>query len=264
MTASEKACLSQYKADSYPGIDNWQDSPLHKGNIIYVWEDDTQTSHNSEGVCAMTPQTALDCDGDPNALRDSIQTSLHPDYDTHRGVLRAYEANGDIDAAYSHCEANECHGKGGGEQYYVPNFDNHLEQGDISRREDLDLHFDKSRLPINKDEIRQNQIDIENQKEESPKQLNEEGQAVPKEGTTPTLDGAYTGETVGKGDELKPTVYNANEKWNNPELQNQTSHDANEDISKSSENGNNTSKPQTDDENQSQNNDYDYYSGIGF
>ena len=45
MTASEIAKQVQYESPNYPGVDNWQDSSLHKGNIIYVWEGEDQTTH---------------------------------------------------------------------------------------------------------------------------------------------------------------------------------------------------------------------------
>jgi len=220
MTASEKARFSQYGSPSYPGVDNWTDSSLHKGNIVYCWEGDNQTSHNEDGACVMTPQTAFDCEGDPNKLRDSIQTDLNPDYDNHRGVLRAYEMNGDVDAAFSHCEANKCHGAGGGEQYYIPDFDDLQDQGLISHREDLDLHFDEDKLPINQEDKDQDQINTQAQTKELPKQLDDDNQPIPTEGTTPTLEGAYSGETEGLGDSMKNQVDDTNDMWNGQDYYN--------------------------------------------
>jgi len=221
MTASEKAKKSQYEADNYPGVDNWQDSPLHKGNIIYVWEGEDQTCHNQDGACAMTPDTAFACDGDPEKLRNSVQTDLNPKYDTHRGVLRAYEINGDVDAAFSHCEANTCHGEGGGEQYYIPDFDSLQEQGLISHRDDLDLHFDKDRLAVTEDEKAQDAANVKDQIEETPNLQSEDGTINPSEGSTPTLQGAYTGETEGLGDTLQPKVDETNQEWAGNQQNNQ-------------------------------------------
>ena len=184
MTASERAKQSQYDAENYTGVDNWQDSTLHKGNIVYIWEGDNQSCHYGDGACAMTPNTAFSCDGDPKQLRDSVQTDLNPDYDNHRGVLRAYEMNDDVDAAYSRCEANTCHGNGGGEQYYIPDFDQQLADGKISRREDLDLHFADDMLPIDSEEKSQDLKNIRKQTDESPKQVNEKGEPQAKEAPT--------------------------------------------------------------------------------
>ena len=213
MTASEIAKKSQYDSPRYLGVDNWQDSPLHKGNIIYVWEGEDQTGHSKDGACAMTPKTAFDCEGDPDKLRDSIQTDLNPYYDSHRGVLRAYEINGDVDAAFSHCEANTCHGNGGGEQYFVPDFDSLREQGLISHREDLDLRFDPEQLSIDPEDIKQDTEKTQDQIDKSPNLQKEDGTIEPSEGTKPTLEGAYTGETEGLGDEMKPKVDDTNEQW---------------------------------------------------
>lgn len=207
MTVSQKACESQYLADNYPGIDNWTDSPLQKGNIIYVWEADNQTEHPGGGVYATTPKTALQCDGDPNILQDALQTNLDSSYDSHRGIVRAYEINDNVDAAFAHCEANICHGKGGGDQYFIPDFDEKLQDGMISRRADLDLHFGSDKLHINEDTIKQNTIDTLNQINTSPKQISQEsGQPLPSVNTTPTLDGAYNGKTENLADDIKPQV----------------------------------------------------------
>lgn len=211
MKPSERACLSQYINKNYPGIDNWTDSPLHKGNIIYIWEADNQTEHGKD-VFATTPKTAFQCDGDPKILKNSLQTDLNPKYNTHRGILRAYEINGDVDAAFSHCEANTCHGEGGGEQYYIPNFDEQLQNNIIRRREDLNINFDPDKLHIKEEDIEKDEIKTQAQIEEFPKQVSlETGQLLPSKGTTPTLDGAYNGKTEGLAEEIKPQVNRINE-----------------------------------------------------
>ncbi len=206
MTPSEQAKKSQFDyGDHYPGIDNWQDSSLHNGNIIYIWEADGQTSHGGGNAYAMTPDTALGCNGDPNQLQSDLQTALNPAYDTHRGHLQAYEVKGDVPAAYSHVEANPCHGAGGGEQYFVPNFDSELANGNIVKRDDLNLDFNKDMLPIDEIKIAQDQKNTSLQPPEPT--------STPSQGTTPTLDGAYQGPTPNKAEELKPQVDTAQKEW---------------------------------------------------
>ncbi len=208
MTPSEQARYSQFEhRATYPRVDNWQDSKLSNGNIVYVWEADGQTSHGNGDVFAMTPDTALGCHGDPNKLQNDLQTAINPEYDTHRGHLQAYEMTGDVEAAYSHCEANKCHGSGGGEQYFIPDFDNQCSTDRIVRRDDLNLDFNKEVLPISQEQKYANQDAVKAQQPEfSP---------IPSKDTFPTLDGAYQGSTLNKAEELKPQVDAAQKEWNN-------------------------------------------------
>lgn len=187
-TPSQLAIDDQFDARYYPGIDNWQDCNLHNGNIIYIWEADGQKSHGADGSAyAMTPDTALGCNGDPNRLQDSLQTSLPDTYDFHRGHLQAYEAKGEIPAAFSHCEANKCYGSGGGEQYYIPNFDGHVSNENMTRRDDLSIDFNKDMLPISPEHKAEHADSLKNQSAEAT--------PTSSQGTSPSLDGAYKGET---------------------------------------------------------------------
>lgn len=206
MTPSEQAKLAQLKDANYPGIDNWQDCNLHSGNIVYIWEADGQSGHFGGNAYSMSPETALGCNGDPNQLQDALQTNLPPEYDSHRGHLQAYRINEETPAAFSHCEANVCHGTGGGEQYFIPNFDERLKDGRIEKVDALNLDFNRNTLLISPDRIISDQMSTQLQQPETT--------ATPSRGTTPTLEGAYTGPSPDKEAELKPLVDEAQSQWN--------------------------------------------------
>ena len=206
MSPSEQARNAQLDAGAYPSIDNWTDSNLHKGNVLYIWEADGQKQHGTGDAFAMTPNTAFACEGDPNKLQGLLQTNLDERYPNHRPVLQAYEINGDIPAAFSRVEANTCHGPGGGEQYFIPNFDQQLAEGRISKVDDLNLYFNKESLPIDPERI---SLDKENTKNQIPMRSPE-----PSPGTSATLEGAYIGQTPQKAAELNPKVNETQNEWN--------------------------------------------------
>lgn len=205
MRPSDQAIAAQFKDEKYPGIDNWQDCNLHNGNIVYIWEAEGQICHSQGNAYAMTPDTALGCYGDPNQLQDALQTYLDPRFTSHRGHLQAYRINEDTPAAFAHCEANTCHGIGGGEQYYIPGFDERVKEGSIEKINDLNLDFKKDSLPIDQARIDANQKNIIVQpQEQSPS---------PTAGTTATLEGAYEGPTPNKSSELKKRIDSEKSNW---------------------------------------------------
>ena len=205
MSPSKIATQQQFEDPNYPGVDNWQDCSLHKGNVVYIWEVDDQTNHGCGDAYAMTPDTALSCGGDPNKLQDALQTNIDPRFDSHRSHLQAYKINETTPAAFSHCEANKCHGAGGGEQYYIPDFDNKVQNGQIQKVDSLNLDFNKEALPISAEQKADHTLALKSQvPEQSP---------VPSKWTQPTLDGAYKGSTPEKVASLKPKIDVARNEW---------------------------------------------------
>ena len=104
----------------YPGIDNYSDIIVKKGERIYRGE--------PNGTEYFTTRAAIEqCGREATAIFEGLQVEKNPIYG-YRGTMQGYIVSEDIKVAYGLAEANPQFGKGGLPQLFVPNVQELIDQ----------------------------------------------------------------------------------------------------------------------------------------
>lgn len=117
---SEMAKSFQGKGDC-PGIDNYTDTTVFKGRVLYRGE--------PNGTEYFTTIDAIEKSGrSKTALFQGLQVKRHKTFGYRNKVVGYYFAE-NVDAAYGCTLANPQYGKGGLTQYFVPNAQELIDKG---------------------------------------------------------------------------------------------------------------------------------------
>jgi len=103
----------------YPGVDDWVDTTLSKGDYVYGGTPGQSNFY--------TTQEVMDIVGtDATQLYQGLQVGkgYYPEF---RPGMTMYKVLDDIDVAYSKAFANPQFGPGGFDQYYINNFESVLQ-----------------------------------------------------------------------------------------------------------------------------------------
>ena len=108
-------------AGDYMGVDEYVDTPIHKGRILYRGE--------PNGTEYFTTLEAVEQSGrNATTLFEGLQVQAHPKFG-YRGEMGGYLFNEEVAAAYGITNANPQFGKGGLPQYYVPDAQKLIDMG---------------------------------------------------------------------------------------------------------------------------------------
>ena len=120
MTPSE-IVKSWQGSGKYPGIDDYDDIVVQKGNTIYRGE--------PNGTNYFTDKASIELsEYDSTKMFEGLQVEKHPIFG-YRDTMQGYQVTSDIDAAFGHAKANPQFGKGGLPQYFLPDVENLIEKG---------------------------------------------------------------------------------------------------------------------------------------
>ena len=116
----------------YPGIDDYTDVTVKKGTILYRGE--------PNGSEYFTTLDAIETsDRDAKIIFEGLQVEKHPIYG-YRGEMEGYLFNEDIIGAYGIAKANPHFGKGGLEQYFIPDVQDLIDKGILKPVHNIKLH----------------------------------------------------------------------------------------------------------------------------
>jgi uncharacterized Zn-binding protein involved in type VI secretion len=104
--------------DPYPGTDNWTNTNLPKGTVVYG-------ATPGQGSFYTTADGLASTDGTAQGYYDALQIApgTNPAYPPYRSGVTAYQVNTDnLPAASSQALANPGNGAGGAPQYYIPDY----------------------------------------------------------------------------------------------------------------------------------------------
>ena len=105
----------------YPGVDNYIDVTVKKGEILYRGE--------PNGTEYFTTLDAIEQSGrDATKLFEGLQVEKNPIHG-YRGEMQGYIFNDDVASAYGITNANPQFGKGGLPEYFVPNVQDLIDKG---------------------------------------------------------------------------------------------------------------------------------------
>lgn len=115
----------------YPGIDNYRDVIIKKGNVIYRGE--------PNGTEYFTTKSAIERSGrNATKIFEGLQVEKNPIHG-YRGTMQGFEVVKNIRAAFGNTKANPQFGKGGLPQLYVLDVDELIEQGILKPVEVIQL-----------------------------------------------------------------------------------------------------------------------------
>ena len=104
--------------DPYPGVDDWTNTTLPKGTVVYGATPGQSNFYTTEEGMAAT-------DGTAQGYYDKLQIApgKNPAYPPYRSGVTAYQVNtDDLPAASSQALANPGNGAGGAPQYFIPDY----------------------------------------------------------------------------------------------------------------------------------------------
>lgn len=116
----------------YPGVDNYIDVTVKKGEILYRGE--------PNGTEYFTTLDAIEQSGrDATKLFEGLQVEKNPIHG-YRGEMQGYIFNEDVASAYGITNANPQFGKGGLPQYYVPDVQDLIDKGILTPVDNIKLN----------------------------------------------------------------------------------------------------------------------------
>ena len=126
-----KTAKSWQGKDDYPGIDDYVDVNMHKGDILYRVE--------PNGTEYFTTLDAIEDSGrNATTLFEGLQVKPHPIYG-FRGQVSGYKFTKTVTVGYGQALANPQFGTGGLEQFYVPNVQKLIDKGILVLVETINL-----------------------------------------------------------------------------------------------------------------------------
>ncbi len=136
----------------YPGVDDYVDIKLVKGDKVYILESDYEVANNTHSGYATTSEAVKKSSYDSQKLSKSLQ--IMPYYDTeaeelsdyaeYRIKVTEYTVNNDLVAAYGEKTiANPQFGSGGAPQYFIKDIENKISLGQLKRGKSMPLHNHK-------------------------------------------------------------------------------------------------------------------------
>ena len=126
-----KTAKSWQGKDDYPGIDDYVDVNMHKGDILYRGE--------PNGTEYFTTLDAIEDSGrNATTLFEGLQVKPHPIYG-FRGQVSGYKFTKTVTVEYGQALANPQFGTGGLEQFYVPNVQKLIDKGILVLVETINL-----------------------------------------------------------------------------------------------------------------------------
>lgn len=117
-TPADQARAFQGDGDKYPGVDDWTNTTLPKGTVVYG-------ATPGQGSFYTTADGLASTDGTAQGYYDKLQIApgTNADYPPYRSGVTAYQVNTDnLPAASSQALANPGNGSGGANQYYIPDY----------------------------------------------------------------------------------------------------------------------------------------------
>lgn len=115
----------------YPGVDNYTDINMHKGDILYRGE--------PNGTGYFTTLDAVESSGrNAQTLFEGLQVQPHEIYG-YRGQVSGYRFTQTVTVGYGQALANPQFGAGGLDQYYVPNVQKLIDKGILVLVDTIDL-----------------------------------------------------------------------------------------------------------------------------
>ena len=126
-----KTAQSWQGKDDYPGVDNYVDMNMHKGDILYRGE--------PNGTEYFTTLDAVEGSGrNATTLFEGLQVKPHPIYG-FRGQVSGYQFTKTVTVGYGQALANPQFGSGGLDQFYVPNVQKLIDKGILVLVDTIDL-----------------------------------------------------------------------------------------------------------------------------
>ena len=126
-----KTAQSWQGKDDYPGVDNYVDMNMHKGDILYRGE--------PNGTEYFTTLDAVEGSGrNATTLFEGLQVKPHPIYG-FRGQVSGYQFTKTVTVGYGQALANPQFGSGGLDQFYVPNVQKLIDKGILFLVDTIDL-----------------------------------------------------------------------------------------------------------------------------
>ncbi|UVF02985.1 hypothetical protein [Streptococcus equinus] len=136
----------------YPGVDDYVDIKLVKGDKVYILESDYEVANNTHSGYATTFEAVKKSSYDSQKLSKSLQ--IMPYYDTeaeelsdyaeYRIKVTEYTVSNDLVAAYGEKTiANPQFGSGGAPQYFIKDIENKISLGQLKRGKSMPLHNHK-------------------------------------------------------------------------------------------------------------------------
>ena len=115
----------------YIGVDDYVDTVVKKGTILYRGE--------PNGTEYFTTLDAIEqSGGDATNVFEGLQVEKHPIHG-YRGEMQGYVFNEEIASAYGITNANPQFGKGGLQQYFVPNANDYIQKGILVKVDNITL-----------------------------------------------------------------------------------------------------------------------------
>ena len=126
-----KTAQSWQGKDDYPGIDDYVDMNMHKGDILYRGE--------PNGTEYFTTLDAVEGSGHyATTYLEGLQVKPHPIYG-FRGQVSGYQFTKTVTVGYGQALANPQFGSGGLDQFYVPNVQKLIDKGILVLVDTIDL-----------------------------------------------------------------------------------------------------------------------------
>ena len=126
-----KTAQSWQGKDDYPGVDDYVDMNMHKGDILYRGE--------PNGTEYFTTLDAVEGSGrNATTLFEGLQVKPHPIHG-FRGQVSGYQFTKTVTVGYGQALANPQFGSGGLDQFYVPNVQNLIDKGILVLVDTIDL-----------------------------------------------------------------------------------------------------------------------------
>ena len=126
-----KTAQSWQGKDDYPGVDDYVDMNMHKGDILYRGE--------PNGTEYFTTLDAVEGSGrNATTLFEGLQVKPHPIY-SFRGQVSGYRFTKTVTVGYGQALANPQFGSGGLDQFYIPNVQKLIDKGILVLVDTIDL-----------------------------------------------------------------------------------------------------------------------------
>ena len=126
-----KTAQSWQGKDDYPGVDDYVDMNMHKGDILYRGE--------PNGTEYFTTLDAVEGSGrNATTLFEGLQVKPHPIYG-FRGQVSGYRFTKTVTVGYGQALANPQFGSGGLDQFYIPNVQKLIDKGILVLVDTIDL-----------------------------------------------------------------------------------------------------------------------------
>lgn len=115
----------------YPGIDDYEDIILKKGDVIYRGEPNGSEYFTTKEVIKNSENNAT-------KIYEGLQVEKHPVFG-YRKTMTGYKINSNVEAATGLTKANPQFGAGGSQQIFVPSVDELIEKGILTPIDEIKL-----------------------------------------------------------------------------------------------------------------------------